>query len=131
MIITEIRKDYDERSLDQLVELMMHLYEIDLIEACNLLENVVAGCQLTIGAFEKGQLIGVIFGRAITSKEWLVSPLFSLMNDPSTLKIGDRLVRFIENEIRYYGGKRMTMLLETTDFFERFKKSSQIKTKER
>lgn len=63
MIITEIKKEHDDQSLDQLAELMMHLYGISLMGACGLLEKALDECQLTVGIFDRGRMLGVVFGK--------------------------------------------------------------------
>ncbi|MGM0168479.1 hypothetical protein IGI39_004234 [Enterococcus sp. AZ135] len=118
MIITEIKKEHDDQSLDQLAELMMHLYGISLMGACGLLEKALDECQLTVGIFDRGRMLGVVFGKKINQADWLVSPLFISTNLCAVEKAGNRLLRFIENEINYRDGANIHLLLEAALFFD-------------
>lgn len=119
MIITEIRKEHDDQSLDQLVELMMHLYGMNLIEACSLLEKLMGECQLIVGAFDQGRLLGVVFGKKINQTDWLISPLFISKEFCVVEKVGVRLLQFIENEINYHEGETIHLLFEAAMFFDK------------
>lgn len=128
MIVTEIKRDVDSQSLDQLLNLMITTFELDLLEVCTLLERAFDHCQVIAGIFHQNQLIGAVFASQRDSeKEWLLSSPAVIHGNYSTEDVACRLLNFVENEIHYHGGAHIQLMPNLLNFFRQIDCSTVLK----